>query len=81
MIESLSDIRRAGQGAFGAIELTRAQINASAGTASLISGQSYLITDENRFAVGTSTTTYQAHAKEGEGGGGGGGSPILSWVI
>lgn len=37
---------------------TRAQINAAAGASGLFQGEPYLITDENRLAVGLSTTTY-----------------------
>jgi hypothetical protein len=45
---------------------TRAQLNAAASSSSLLSGELYLITDENRLAVGTSSSTYQAAAKSGE---------------
>ena len=51
---------------------TRAQLDAAAGAGQLHAGEEYLITDEGRLAVGTSSTTYQAAAKQGEGGGGGG---------
>ena len=46
---------------------TRAQLDAAAAAGQLLDGQDYLITDEGRLAVGTSTTTYVAAAKQGEG--------------
>lgn len=52
---------------------TRAQLNAAAGASQLKIGEPYLITDENRIAVGLSATTYETYAKESEAGGGGGG--------
>lgn len=45
---------------------TRAQLDAAAGSGTLKGGEPYLITDENRFAVGVSTVAYQASAKQGE---------------
>lgn len=48
---------------------TRANLDALAAGGGLIVGEPYLIADEARIAVGTSATTYQAHALEGEGGG------------
>lgn len=50
---------------------TRAQLDAAAAASQLAAREPYFITDESRFAVGTSATAYQAMAKEGEGGGGG----------
>lgn len=46
---------------------TRAQINTAAGTSGLAAGEPYLITDENRLAVGLGATTYQDFAKASEG--------------
>jgi hypothetical protein len=48
---------------------TRAALNALAAANGLLAGEEYLITDENRVAVATSISTYQAYAKQGEGGG------------
>ena len=47
---------------------SRANLNALAAADGLLIGQIYVITDENRLAVATTTGTYQAMAKEGEGG-------------
>jgi hypothetical protein len=50
---------------------TRAQLNAAATASELNAGEVYLITDENRLAVGLSATTYEAYAKASEASGGG----------
>ena len=42
---------------------TRAQLDAAASGAELIQGEPYLITDEDRIAVGLSTTTYEEFVK------------------
>jgi hypothetical protein len=47
---------------------SRANLNTLAAADGLLIGQIYIITDENRLAVATTTGTYQAMAKEGEGG-------------
>jgi hypothetical protein len=52
------------------IRTTRANLDSQAGTNGLFVGEPYLITDENRFALGLTAGTYQAMAKQGEGGGG-----------
>ena len=49
---------------------TRAQINSAASADGLVQGEIYLITDEDRFAIGLSVSTYETYAKESEGGGG-----------
>ena len=49
---------------------TRAALNALASNSLLVPWQLYALSDENRVAIATSTSTYQAFAKEGEGGGG-----------
>lgn len=51
---------------------TRAQIDAAAASGQLKAGEPYFITDEDRVAVGISTTTYESFAKESEAGGSGG---------
>lgn len=57
---------------------TRSEINVAAATGALNAGEVYLITDEDRIAIGTSTSTYETYAKESEAGGGGGsGTTIL----
>lgn len=57
---------------------TRSEINVAAATGALNAGEVYLITDEDRIAIGTSTSTYESYAKESEAGGGGGsGTTIL----
>ena len=48
---------------------TRAQVNAAAAASGLKAGEPYLITDENRIALGLSATTYEAYAKQSESGG------------
>lgn len=48
---------------------TRAALDAKATAGAIVSGQVYLIEDEDRLAVGTGTTAYQAFLKEGETGG------------
>ena len=45
---------------------TRAQLNTAASGSNLVQGEPYLITDENRIAVGLSATTYETYAKENE---------------
>lgn len=59
---------------------TRAALNAKAGAGTIVAGQPYLITDENRLAVGLTTTTYEVYAKGSEAGGGGGPTPPRQWV-
>ena len=51
---------------------TRANLNTLAIANGLSAGEVYLITDENRIAMGTSANTYESYAKESEAGGGGG---------
>lgn len=51
---------------------TRAALNALASSGRLVPWQLYALSDEKRVVIATSTSTYQAFAKEGEGGGGGG---------
>jgi hypothetical protein len=51
---------------------TRANLNTLASANGLSAGEVYLITDENRIAMGTSTSTYESYAKESEAAGGGG---------
>lgn len=53
---------------------TRAALNALASNSLLVPWQLYVLADEGRVAIATSTSTYQTFAKEGEGGGGGGGT-------
>lgn len=45
---------------------TRAQLNAAATASQLNAGEQYLITDENRIAVGLTTSTYEALPKASE---------------
>ena len=45
---------------------TRAQVNAAASASDLSPGELYLVTDENRLAIGLSTTTYAEAAKPGD---------------
>lgn len=45
---------------------TRAQLDSAAGSSSLKAGEVYLITDENRLAVGLTVSTYQAFDKQNE---------------
>ena len=45
---------------------TRAQLDAAAAASGLKVGEPYLITDEDRFAMGLSTTTYEVYAKSSE---------------
>ncbi len=52
---------------------TRSALNALVASSGLITGQIYLLTDENRIAIATSANTYETFAKESEAGGGGGG--------
>lgn len=49
---------------------TKSQIEAAASSGLLNIGEPYLITDENRIAVGISTTNYESFAKKNEVGGG-----------
>ncbi len=48
------------------IRTTRASLDAQATASNLSAGEPYFITDENRYAVGTSVSTYQTFAKQGE---------------
>lgn len=50
---------------------TRAALNTLAAGGLLVPWQLYALSDEDRVAIATSASTYQALAKEGEGGGGG----------
>ena len=50
---------------------TRANLNALATSNGLKAGEIYLITDENRIAIGLSANTYEVYAKSSEVGGGG----------
>lgn len=43
---------------------TRAALNAAAAANGLAAGEPYFITDESRFAIGTSTSSFTAFAKE-----------------
>lgn len=45
---------------------TRAQLDAAAGASGLATGEPYLITDEDRIAVGTAAGAYEAMAKQSE---------------
>lgn len=49
---------------------TRAQLEAAATAGTINAGEPYLIIDEGRFALGTSTSAYQDFAKASEAGGG-----------
>jgi hypothetical protein len=51
---------------------TRTEIDSAATANGLNAGEVYLITDENRIAIGTSLNTYESYAKESEAGGGSG---------
>jgi hypothetical protein len=53
------------------LRTTKANLVAQAALNNLVAGEPYFITDENRVAVGTSTSTYETYAKESELGGGG----------
>ena len=44
---------------------TRANLDALAGSSGLLSGQVYLITDESRIAIATSTSAYETFVKGG----------------
>lgn len=54
---------------------TRASLDIKATAGELLAGQAYLLTDEDRIAVGLSTSTYQTYAKEEEAGGAASGAP------
>jgi hypothetical protein len=56
---------------------TRTEIDSAATANGLNAGEVYLITDEDRIAIGTSANTYESYAKESEAGGGTGGTTIL----
>lgn len=45
---------------------TRAQLEAAKAQGALVRGEPYLITDENRLAVGTGPNSYEAMAREVE---------------
>lgn len=51
---------------------TRAALVVLAGTSSLKPGQIYVLTDEARIAVATTSSTFETFAKESEASGGGG---------
>lgn len=51
---------------------TKAQLDTAAGSNQLEQGEPYLITDQNRLAIGLTASTYETYAKESEAGGGGG---------
>lgn len=48
------------------LRTTRAALDSAASGGGLLIGEPYLITDEDRIAVGLSATTYQTYAKSGE---------------
>lgn len=48
------------------LRTTRADLDAQANAGNLLVGEPYLITDENRFALGLTTTTYETFATESE---------------
>lgn len=48
------------------LRTTRALLNSQAGSSGLSAGEPYLITDENRFAVALTTSTYQTFLKPGD---------------
>jgi hypothetical protein len=58
------------------IRTTRANLNTQAAAENLKAGELYLITDEDRIAIGLTTSTYETYAKESEAGGGGGGLTV-----
>lgn len=60
---------------------TRAQLNAAAAANQLNQGEPYLITDEDRFAIGLSASSYKDFAKLSEAGGGGGGGITMGKAI
>ena len=60
---------------------TRAALNSLASNSLLVPWQLYALSDENRVAIATSTSTYQTFAKEGEGGGGGGGGTTYEFAL
>jgi len=79
-MQALSDIIKSGVSAFDVgggdsdplvTRITRAEIENLADNALIVSDRVYLITDEDRLAIGLASSVYQAFAKEGEGGGGG----------
>lgn len=45
---------------------TRSQIDTAAGSSGLAAGEPYLVTDEDRIAIGLGATTYASMAKLGE---------------
>lgn len=49
--------------------VTRAQLNAAATADQLKIGEVYLVTDEDRLAIGLSASTYETYAKASEAGG------------
>jgi hypothetical protein len=48
------------------LKTTRAALDINAQAGNLLTGEPYFITDENRLAVGSSTTAYQRMSKQGE---------------
>lgn len=50
---------------------TRAALVALAGSAGLLPGQIYLLTDEARIAIALTASTFETYAKQSEAGGGG----------
>lgn len=48
------------------LRTTRSRLNAQAAALNLKAGEPYFITDENRFALGLSTSTYEVFAKQSE---------------
>lgn len=58
---------------------TRAALVALAGSGSLLPGQIYALTDEQRLALATSTATFETFAKESEAAGGGTPAPLALW--
>lgn len=60
---------------------TRAQLDAAATANQLNQGEPYLITDEDRIAIGLSASSYKDFAKLSEAGGGGGGGITMGKAI
>lgn len=58
---------------------TRAQLDSAATGGQLKQGEQYLITDENRLAIGLGAGTYEALPKSSEAGGGGSGVAVVDF--
>jgi hypothetical protein len=63
------------------IRTTKANLDTQASATNLKAGELYLITDENRIAIGLTTSTYETFAKESEAGGGGGGVTVGRTIV